>query len=401
MKKIFTVLLCMIIVFSAVFTASADETTWNIENGVLTISGTGAMTDFKFKSDAPWYNEKATVEKIVVEEGVTHIGDLAFYGMTNAKSISLPSTIQSIGLNALSYTEGSVTNIANTNTPLTFSVTADRQVAKAGSDFYISIDLSTDLKNISEISGTLVFDSTRIFADENDIAAAENKSDIQLISNTVKISLSNDNSEFPLTVAKLKFKALENINDINITCFNLKNCKVTTLDAPETSVECSLIQLTSSTVLPLANIQMITNNSIAKEYAAANGIKLEIAQDDEITVIIDNEKVEFDVKPMLINDRTMVPMRAIFEKLGAFVQWDDETQTAFGTDGNILIAFQIDNTLMSKSRINGQNETITLDVPAQLINDRTLVPIRAISEAFECKVDWIDETQTVVITSAK
>jgi len=122
---------------------------------------------------------------------------------------------------------------------------------------------------------------------------------------------------------------------------------------------------------------------------------------DEISVIIDGEKVVFDVKPMLINDRTMVPMRAIFEKLGAFVQWDDETQTAFGTDGNILIAFQINNTLMTKSQVSGQNENIILDVPAQLINDRTLVPIRAISEAFECKVDWIDATQTVVITTAK
>jgi len=125
------------------------------------------------------------------------------------------------------------------------------------------------------------------------------------------------------------------------------------------------------------------------------------ADADEITVLVNGEKVEFDVNPILENDRTLVPMRAIFEKLGAFVGWDDETQTVFATDGNAIITLQIDNNLMTKSYLNAENEAITLDVPARLVGDRTLVPVRAISEAFGCTVDWIDETQTVVITTAQ
>lgn len=122
---------------------------------------------------------------------------------------------------------------------------------------------------------------------------------------------------------------------------------------------------------------------------------------DEISVVIDGEKVEFDVKPIMLDDRTLVPMRKIFEALGAVVTWDDETQTAFGTNGKVVIAFQIDNNIMTKSAANAQSEVIELDVAAQLINDRTLVPIRAISESFGCDVDWIDEIQTVVIKTAE
>ena len=68
-------------------------------------------------------------------------------------------------------------------------------------------------------------------------------------------------------------------------------------------------------------------------------------------------------------------------------------------DGKVVIAFQINNNIMTKSAANAQSEVIELDVPAQLINDRTLVPIRAISESFGCNVDWVDATQTVVITT--
>jgi len=394
MKKFFLILLCIIIASSMLLSASANEVTWNITNGLLTISGSGAMQDFASESDAPWYNERLTIEKIVVEDGITHIGDFAFYGMTNAKTLTIADSVKSIGINALNYTKGTVTKITNANAPVTFSVKSENQISKAGNEIYITIDIHSDLKTLSEISGTLVFDSSRFSAVGNE--------NVQLISNTIKFSNTYNGDNFPYTIAKLKFKSLADINNINITCFNLKNCKVTLKDDSVATIEPSIIQLTSSDILPLENIELITNSQIVKEYATKNGIKIDTLEStDEITVLIDGKKIEFDVKPMLINDRTLVPMRAIFENLGALVQWDDKTQTAFGTDGNILIAFQIDNTLMTKSKLNGENEKIILDVPAKLINDRTLVPIRAISEAFDCKVDWVDETKTVVITTNK
>lgn len=111
--------------------------------------------------------------------------------------------------------------------------------------------------------------------------------------------------------------------------------------------------------------------------------------------MIDGEAVVFDQPPVLKNDRTLVSVRAIFEKLGAVVSWEEATQTVSAVKGNITVTLQIDNNIMYK---NG--EAISLDVPAQLIGDRTLVPVRAVSEAFNCKVDWDAEMQTVLISSA-
>lgn len=116
------------------------------------------------------------------------------------------------------------------------------------------------------------------------------------------------------------------------------------------------------------------------------------ADNGEISVYLDNAKIEFDVQPQIINGRTLVPMRKIFEELGAVVDWDNSTQTAMGTRGNTVVKFTINDYTMYK------NESAkTLDVPAQLINGRTLIPLRAVSEAFDCQVGWDGSTSTISI----
>lgn len=112
-----------------------------------------------------------------------------------------------------------------------------------------------------------------------------------------------------------------------------------------------------------------------------------------ITVLIDGVPVVFDQPPVLENGRTLVPLRAIFEALGATVEWNNNTQTVTATKGGTKISLQIGSTQMY---VNGTVKT--LDVPAKLINSRTLVPVRAVSEAFGCKVDWDQNTYTVLIT---
>ena len=117
---------------------------------------------------------------------------------------------------------------------------------------------------------------------------------------------------------------------------------------------------------------------------------------NEISVYLDNEKIQFDVAPLLVNGRTMVPMRAIFEKLGAIVFWDSDTRTAIANKGNVNVSIAINDVTLYK---NG--EAIVLDVPAQLNGGRTLVPLRAVSEAFDCDVQWDSSTRTVNILSNK
>lgn len=113
-----------------------------------------------------------------------------------------------------------------------------------------------------------------------------------------------------------------------------------------------------------------------------------------IDLVVDGEKLELDVPPQVVEQRTLVPLRAIFEKLGATVEWDQATQTATATKGTDMVQITIDSTT---AYVNDQAET--LDVPAMAIDGRTLVPVRFVSEALQADVQWVQESQTVQITT--
>lgn len=123
---------------------------------------------------------------------------------------------------------------------------------------------------------------------------------------------------------------------------------------------------------------------------------------DDITVLLDGQAIEFDVAPIIENDRTLVPLRAVFEALGAQVDWDAEHRSVVSVKDNRFCTFQIGNDKLwiSTATAAGSDTVVnTLDVPAQIKDDRTLIPLRAVSEAYECKVDWDGATRTVTITS--
>ena len=121
-----------------------------------------------------------------------------------------------------------------------------------------------------------------------------------------------------------------------------------------------------------------------------------MADGENVNVTLNGEKMEFDVAPFIQNDRTLVPMRKIFETLGANVEWNDDTQTVTATKDAIKINLQIGNTEM---QVN--DKVVTLDVAPKLLNDRTLVPIRAVSESLNANVDWNESSQRVIITTVK
>ncbi len=116
--------------------------------------------------------------------------------------------------------------------------------------------------------------------------------------------------------------------------------------------------------------------------------------DSPISVYLDGELLQFDVAPRTINDRTMVPMRKIFEELGASVEWDGDTQKITAIKDDTTIVMQIGNDLYFCGL-----EQKHMDSPPVEIDGRTLVPVRTISESLGCAVDWVEETQTVIITT--
>ncbi len=121
---------------------------------------------------------------------------------------------------------------------------------------------------------------------------------------------------------------------------------------------------------------------------------LPVAAKQPIKVMFNGEQMQFDVEPLLLNDRTMVPMRAIFEKLGAEVSWYDETDTAIGIRNGVRVSVSIGSNIATVS-----GKAVELDQSAVLVQDRTLVPLRFISEAYGANVDWDENTSTVTITA--
>lgn len=112
------------------------------------------------------------------------------------------------------------------------------------------------------------------------------------------------------------------------------------------------------------------------------------------SVSYNGEKITFDQIPVIENGRTLVPLRAIFEKIGTEVTWNGDTQTVTAKSGDTEISLTINNTTAYK---NG--EFVTLDVPAKIINGRTLVPVRFIADCFGVEVNWDGVMQRVSLTS--
>ena len=117
-----------------------------------------------------------------------------------------------------------------------------------------------------------------------------------------------------------------------------------------------------------------------------------VFSESDIKVNLDGRMLSFDQPAVIVEGRTLVPVRKIFEELGAKVEWNEKTQTVLSKTENLEVRLTINDNIML---VNGEEKI--LDVPAQIINSRTLVPARAVAEAFGCFVDWNAKNSTVII----
>ena len=116
---------------------------------------------------------------------------------------------------------------------------------------------------------------------------------------------------------------------------------------------------------------------------------------NEIGVTIDGVAVEFDGQlPTIVGGRTLVPVRGVFEALGFDVAWNQDSATATLINADFVVIITVGSDYF---RTNGAE--IPLDVPAQIIAGRTMLPIRAVVESVGYSVDWEQATSTVVIAS--
>ncbi len=116
-----------------------------------------------------------------------------------------------------------------------------------------------------------------------------------------------------------------------------------------------------------------------------------------------------DVQAQIINNSTLIPMRAIFESLNAKVEWIPSSQTIMATKGSKVIVMKIGSLEMTVSDAStGGSKNIKLPVAPRMINAtdkkygaRTMVPLRAVSESLDMNVGWDGKTYTVTVTVKK
>lgn len=115
-------------------------------------------------------------------------------------------------------------------------------------------------------------------------------------------------------------------------------------------------------------------------------------RENEISVVLDGEKILFDQPPVSVDGRTLVPIRAVIEEMGGTVEWNPHSSASIlEMDGNKM-------TLILGSKTAFYNgEEYELDVEPQAINNRTLLPLRFVAEKFGFSVGWDGDTRTVII----
>ncbi len=314
---------------------------WNYENGVLTIMSN--TQDFEKSSQRPWDKYKNDVSKIVIKDGVTSIGDWSFANFSKLKEVQFAPSVDEIGERAF-YNCSSISYI-NLNEGLKTIENGAFNSCKGA----IRVKLPDSLESIGD-------------------SAFMNLPEVPVI--TIPESVKN--------VGMWAFMGCTSLEQIYIEG-----------DVTKGLGNSCFASIHENYIL----YYNVKYREVWKLIADANE-KHMVGYDpsERIPVYINNKELCFDVDPIIVNGRTLVPMRDVFENLGAVVTWNGEYETATAEKGDITVVVQIGSDTMRKN-----NQIISLEAPARIHINRTLVPARAVSEAFGAKVSWNEKERAVYI----
>ena len=154
-----------------------------------------------------------------------------------------------------------------------------------------------------------------------------------------------------------------------------------------------------SLLLSLCMLLSLTLTACAAEETQTENNTTIILKIGSPTMTVNGNDMPIDEQgtvPVIVNDRTLLPVRAVVEQMGGTVDWNGETQEVTLTYGEAEIKLTIDST---EALLNGEKQA--LDVAPTVINDRTMLPIRFIAESFKFEVEWNEREQSVTITNTK
>ena len=148
-----------------------------------------------------------------------------------------------------------------------------------------------------------------------------------------------------------------------------------------------------------AGLQILARQSSIDIFSVTIGkLPISDAVESNITVLIDGTPIEFETAPRMINDRIMVQIRPIAEKLGCTVTWDADTQTSYINQPNV----PLQKNAVKGSDINVYVNNMPIEFPDQkpaIIDDYVMIPCRGVVEALGYSVSWDADSQTQAITT--
>ena len=134
-------------------------------------------------------------------------------------------------------------------------------------------------------------------------------------------------------------------------------------------------------------------NDEAGETAETEDEKTLMLTLGENRIVSDSDSgTEIDVAPCIIDEKVMLPFRAVFEALGAVISWDAETRTVFAVKNDVVFVLQI-----GQSVIYVNSDKVELDAPTVIVNDRTLISSDAVSKACGSNVEYNEAEGTITI----
>ena len=441
-QKVTACCVAVLLLVSSAMSAFAAEMTWSYdaESKTVSVKGygmindatalTGYLKDAKkievlkgvTKTDKNVFANLGGVEEVVLPDGFLAIGDNSFHLSRNLKKITLPDTLESIGKEAFmgcvalenvvipkNVSTIGVNAFANCTGLTAFSVSEENQN-------FIAVDgviFTGDKKELVMYPSGKEDETYQIPAGTTSVRERAFAYNAHLQKVTVPDSVRE--------IGDYAFYFCERLNTVafseepsgsalqSIGSYAFYGYKLRKLSLPygverigsDAFKNCDTL---SYLELP-GTVQSIGENAL---YGTGASLKIGgygdavtafanrtgISFSETVRVKINGREIFFDCPAVVRDGCTMVPMRRIFEELGAAVTWDDETQTARGEKDGTVCSFTIGDETLYK---NG--EAVRLLAPATLENDRTLVHVRAIAEAFGAAVDWDGASGLVSITN--
>ena len=318
---------------------------------------------------------------LTIPDSVTSIGSNAF-ASNNLTSLSIPSSVTSIGSHAFAWNHLTSVNIPPSLTKIEWCTFGYNQLTS------VTIpDSVTDLWGFegNQLSTVVIPESVRnigkyAFSD-NLLTSVTIPSSVTSIDENAFSANKLTSIIIPITVTSIGEDAFTGNSD-DFTLLGEKGSEAE--------------NYAKSKELPFADPASTQQPSTPSETPPPSTPDIPIKDPSgNLRVFLNGEQVAFpDQKPQIVGGRTLVPVRFISEALGAGVTWEDATQQVKITQGQKHIVLTI-----GRAEVLVDGTTFILDVPAQIIAGRTMVPLRFVSEVLGASVEWSEEYYAVFITS--